>query len=271
MSALIHNSSSIRFNHGNEMVDRSYAMDPRCTGFSGHYEFGADELNYKVAETRSERKKAFRLVYEVYHKAGLMAENHSEMRVTPHHLLESTDVLVARHENEVLFTISSIRDGALGLPVESIFPGEVDAMRRDGLNLAEVSCVASCVPSTSKKLRFEILVKMMSIMAQQAQRYNVDRLLLAVHPRHAKVYQRLFGCKIISGEKSYAAVQDSPAVLCSHDFAELEISRYPLYDAIQGPDYEPWQLRGTRMSDDEIEYFSSALHQGVEHIVPMAA
>ena len=271
MSALIHNSSSIRFNHESGFVDRPFAFDPRQPVLFDDSRFSADELNYKVAETRNERKRAFRLVYDVYHKAGLMAENPRRMRVTAHHLLESTDVLVARQGEDVLLTISSVRDGALGLPVESIFPGEVDAMRREGLNLAEVSCVASCVPTPSKKLRFEILVRMMSIMAQQAQRYHVDRLLLAVHPRHAKVYQRLFGCKIISGEKSYAAVQDNPAVLCSHDFAELEIRKYPLYDAIQGPNYEPWQLRGTRMSDDEIEYFSAAIDRDMEHIVPMAA
>tara|TARA_R110002049_G_scaffold285698_3_gene466865 strand:+ start:8580 stop:9395 length:816 start_codon:yes stop_codon:yes gene_type:complete len=271
MSALIHNSSSITFNHDTRLVRRSTRTNPQVIASAGPCNFAADSLTYKVAETRSERQKAFHLVYDVYRQAGLMSENASKMRVTKHHLLETTDVLIARKESDVLFTISSIRDGAYGLPLEQIFPDEVDAMRGEGLNLAEVSCVASKVPTSSKKLRFEILVKMMSIMAQQAQRNRVDRLLLAVHPRHAKVYQRLFGCKILSGEKSYAAVEDNPAVLCSHDFAELEIERYPLYDAIQGPSYDPWQLAGTRMSDDELEYFADALNQGTENLVPMAA
>ena len=271
MSALVHTSPSVTFHFDRKSIrygSSSYAATDLCASELPT----AEMLTYKVAETKLERERAFRLVYDVYRNAGLMSASPSKMRVTKHHLLETTDVLVARHQTDVLFTISSIRDGAFGLPLESIFGNEVEDMRNEGLNLAEVSCVASHVPTSSKKLRFEILVKMMSIMAQQAQRNRVDRLLLAVHPRHAKVYQRLFGCKILSGEKSYAAVEDNPAVLCSHDFASLEIERYPLYDAIQGPVYDPWQLASTRMSDDELEYFSTAVATGeTEQWAPLAA
>jgi hypothetical protein len=269
MSALIHNSSPITFNYDSRTIRRNTKLASR-TDAPSIAAFCADDLSYKVAETRTERERAFRLVYDVYRDAGLMAANRSQMRVTKHHLLETTDVLIAKNDSDIVFTISSIRDGAYGLPLESIFAEEVNAMRAEGLSLAEVSCVASHVPTSNKKLRFDILVKMMSIMAQQAQRNRVDRLLLAVHPRHAKIYQRLFGCKILSGEKSYAAVEDNPAVLCSHDFAELELERYPLYEAIQGPQYDPWQLAGTRMSDDELAYFSGCLGQGVEQWAAMA-
>jgi len=270
MSAFVHPVSAVTFGFDRPVV--SYRRDhfvpatlPRKKSFQ------ADDLSYKVAESQEERESAFRLVYQVYREAGLMAANESGMRVTKYHLENTTDVLVAKHDDNVVFTLTSVRDGKAGLPLESIFADEVAQLRRAGLRLAEVSCLASQVPTSSKKLRFEILVNMMSLMAQQAQRNQVDRILLAVHPRHAKVYERLFGCKICSGEKTYAAVEGNPAVLCSHDFAATEIDRYPLYDASHGSTYAPWQLSSTAMSDNERAYFAGAMACGQEALVPMAA
>lgn len=225
----------------------------------------------KVSETKAERAAAFKLVHQVYSDAGLTADNATNMRVLKHHLLDTTDVMVAKRVGDVAFTVTLVRDGLHGLPSESLFGKQIDTMRSQGIRLAEVSCVASNCGDDNKKQRFETFVEMISLTIQAARRRGVGRLLLVVHPRHAKVYQRLFGCVACSDVKQYEAVRGNPAVLCTHDFAELDQRQYPLYNKIYGANYSPWQLDGTRMSNEEKRFFQQALNDQTSEIVPMAA
>src|SRR5438552_1361440 len=66
---------------------------------------------YKVASTRQEREAAFRLVYEAYTGVGLMEPNAYGMRVTPYHLLPTSEVFVAILDGKVICTLSLIGDG----------------------------------------------------------------------------------------------------------------------------------------------------------------
>lgn len=224
----------------------------------------------KVSETKEERAAAFELVHRVYCRAGLTTDNPMGMRVMKHHLLDTTDVMVLKRGDKVEFTLTLVRDGLHGVPADSLFAYQIDQMRAEGIHVAEVSCMASSCNDENKKQRFETLVKMMSLAGQAARRRGVDRLLLAVHPRHAKIYQRLFGCVPCSAVQEYAAVQGNPAVLCMHDFAQLDQQRYPLYDQIWGQLCQPWQLDGVRMGDEEKQYFRQAVATVECEMVPMA-
>ncbi len=224
----------------------------------------------KVAETKEERAAAFELVHRLYYRTGLTPDSPMGMRVMKHHLLDTTDVMVSQRGDKVEFTVTLVRDGLHGMPADSLFADQIDPMRADGIRLAEVSCMASSCGDENKKQRFETLVKMMSLTSQAARRRGVDRLLLAVHPRHAKIYQRLFGCVPCSDVQEYVAVQGNPAVLCMHDFAQLDEQRYPLYDQIWGERCQPWQLDGVHMSAEEKQYFQQAVATGECEMVPMA-
>ena len=157
----------------------------------------SDREVIKVTETPRERELAFRLVHDVYCGTGLIPTNPSGMRLMRHHLSEQTEVLIAKRDGQVSFTVTLVRDAEFGLPLDSLFADEVAAMRRDGIKLAEVSCLAARDGAADKKERFEKLVRMISLTLQTARRRGVDRLLLAVHPRHAKVYQRVRMCRLL--------------------------------------------------------------------------
>ncbi|QEG42521.1 N-acyl amino acid synthase FeeM domain-containing protein [Roseimaritima ulvae] len=229
------------------------------------------KFEMKACETQAERRSAFQLVYESYRRAGLIPDNQMQMRVLEQHLVDTTDLMVAKQDNKVCFTVTLVRDGLYGMPAESLFGKEIDAMRRNGLRLAEVSCVAGDCEKEDKRQRFDTLVKMISLTIQAARRRDVDRLLLAVHPRHAKVYQRLFGCKICTDVRDYDAVQGNPAVLCTHDFKELDETGYSLSEKVYGTEFSPWQLDGTRMTAAEKAYFAQAVSQQKPRLVTMAA
>lgn len=248
--------------HSNDLVGESVHSTTRL--------HRSNRCVMKVSETKEERAAAFELVHRLYYRTGLTADNSMGMRVMKHHLLDTTDVMVFKRDDQVEFTVTLVRDGLHGLPADSLFADQIDSMRAEGLHVAEVSCMASNCDDENKKQRFETLVKMMSLTSQAARRRGVDRLLLAVHPRHAKIYQRLFGCVACSGVQAYAAVEGSPAVLCMHDFAQLDQQRYPLYDQIWGERCQPWQLDGAHMSTEEKQYFQHAVTTDQCEMVPMA-
>ena len=76
-------------------------------------------IECRIGSSRQELSAAFHLIYEQYLKAGLMKPNSYRMRVTPYHLLPSTEVLVALDRGVVTCTLSLVRDGKLGLPMEA--------------------------------------------------------------------------------------------------------------------------------------------------------
>jgi hypothetical protein len=55
-----------------------------------------DGITYKIASCQEEREAAFRLVHDAYVTAELMDPNAYRMRVTPWHLLPTTDNAVKR-------------------------------------------------------------------------------------------------------------------------------------------------------------------------------
>jgi len=204
---------------------------------------------FRIAHTRDDYCGAFRLVYQAYLQAGLSRPNPFGMRITPFQLLPTTEVLVAVHRGEVIATLSLVRDGQLGLPMESTYPDEVASLRARGLYLAEVSCLAdrrhvrqsdgqpgpACpAPATAMRL--------MSLMAQCAQARGVNQLLIAVHPRHARFYRRFTAFEPIGGVRTYQAVCNRPAVALALDIDRAPIEHPELYRRFFGLPFPPGAL-----------------------------
>ncbi len=188
---------------------------------------GEAEIDFRIAASREDFRGAFRLVYQAYVRGGLAATNPYRMRVTPYQLLPTTEVFVAARGTEVVATMSLVRDGELGLPMEAIYPDQVDWLRQRGLALAEVSCLADARDSGRNSPA--TAMRLMSLMAQCALARGVNQLLIAVHPRHARFYQRFTAFQPIGGLRQYHAVCDRPAVALALDLDRAPIEHPDLY------------------------------------------
>jgi hypothetical protein len=211
---------------------------------------------FKVANTRAEREAAFRLVYDAYVRRGLMETNEFGMRVTQHHLLSTTNVFVAVHAGQVISTMSLICDDSLGLPLEGLYPNEISQRRTRDRYLAEVSCLASLDEYFDQRRMIDVFLRLLSLLIQSARANGVDQLVVAVHPRHARFYQRLMGCRQFGELKPYDCVRGNPAVALEHDFARLDREPYPLYERIYKDRFAHWELLHQPMSLDDRDYFS---------------
>jgi hypothetical protein len=231
-----------------------------------------DGVTYKVAGTRDERREAFRLVYESYLGAGLISDNPMRMRVTPYHLYPMTGVFLANHQSDPVYTTSLVIDDEGGLPLEELYPEEVEAMRLQGLRIAEVSCLAGGKNEMfDRKRNFAIFLQLMGLMVQYARQHGVDRLLVAVHPRHAKFYQHFLGFQVFGEQKSYDAVEGNPAVGCLHDFEKTDREGYRYRDQIYATTFAEWELLCQPMCQADQEYFGQALPFTGRQVLPMVA
>jgi hypothetical protein len=181
----------------------------------------------RIADTQELLLSAFRLIYDVYIRCRLTEPNTYAMRVTPYHLSPDADVFVASRGPRVATTMSLIRDGTMGLPMEEAYGPEVRRRRAEGSRLAEVSCLAGDAygPGGMKRLA----IRLMGFMAQYAWRCGVDELLIAVHPDHARFYERLITFRPIGGECPYTPVCNKPAVAMALDLRRAAIDYPKLY------------------------------------------
>jgi hypothetical protein len=203
---------------------------------------------YKIASRREELYAAFGLVYQAYVRAGLCTRHPYRMRVTPYHLLPTTEVFIAVKECEVITTVSLIRDGELGLPLESVYGEQVAEYRKRGYSLAEVSCLAD--HRQGQKRSVPVVMRLMSLMAQSAKRRGVDQLLIAVHPRHRRFYQCFAAFQPIGEEKPYRTVCDNPAVAMALDLPWAPVDHPRLYAKFFGTPFSDEVLKYRPISDE---------------------
>lgn len=212
-----------------------------------------------LAHTQWEIQAALRMVYEAYVETGLISANPFEMRVTPYHVLPTTNVFIARREQEIVGTLSLIRDCALGLPMEDVYSAEVNSRRARGLNVAEVSCLADS--SHGKSNMLSVVIQLMSHMAQFARRQGVDELLIAVHPHHVGFYERFIGFEVIGEQRQYAAVSDNPAVALALDLNGMPVNHPRAYQRFFGKAFADADLVAHRPDSSTIAMLLRVLNQ----------
>src|SRR3990167_2049918 len=78
-------------------------------------------LVLKIADTQEELEACFRLLHDAYVSSGFMTPDPSGMRVTIYHALPTTTTLCAKIGDQVIGTLSLIRESAIGFPLQRIF------------------------------------------------------------------------------------------------------------------------------------------------------
>ncbi|MEO7244956.1 MAG: PilZ domain-containing protein [Rubrivivax sp.] len=145
-------------------------------------------LVVKIAETREELEACFALLHDAYVASGFMQPDPSGLRVTPWHALPTTTTICATVNGEVVGTLSMVRDGVFGLPLQSAF--DLHAVRAEPGQLAEISALA--IRSDYRRTGGTILFPLMKFMYEYCTRYfDTRHLLIAVNPNKIELYEAL--------------------------------------------------------------------------------
>jgi hypothetical protein len=188
-----------------------------------------DEHGIRVirAAKRNEFCAAFQLLYECYTARGLGQPHPFGLRLTRHHLRIGTSVLLAQdNERRSVGTLSLVEDGNVRIPMRLAFAREVDDLAASGARIAEVTSLA-VRDATSRSA--SVVHRLMGFVAQLANHRGVERLLIAVHPRHAAFYVRAAGFHHIGGVRPYASVGGLPAVALQLNLKTLAVDAPAVY------------------------------------------
>ena len=173
-SALARLPRSWRFALFRSMVECDPAPDPR--------------LELKIAETQEELEACFALLHDAYVGAGFMKPDPSGLRVTVYHALPTTTTLCAKFDGRVVGTLSLIRDGVFGFPMQTAF--DLAAVRAKSGRIAEVSALA--VHPDFRRTGGWILFPLMKFMYEYCTQYfDTRHLVIAVNPDRIELYESL--------------------------------------------------------------------------------
>lgn len=163
-----------RFALYRRMVDCDPAPDPRLT--------------LSIARSADELRGCFALLHDAYVASGFMAPHPSGLRVTPYHALPTTTTLMAHYDGEVAGTLSIIREGVFGFPLQSVF--DLHAVRARSGRIAEISALA--VHPRFRNTGGTILFPLMKFMYEYCTAYfDTRHLVIAVHPHRIELYESL--------------------------------------------------------------------------------
>jgi hypothetical protein len=208
----------------------------------------------KIASQPGEWRQAFQLVAANYRARGYDIPGEPPYRFTPYHALPDTVVAVAKDGNRVVATLSLVPDTTLlGLPMENIYPGEVEQLRRQGRCLGEATSLADTGLTLREFVRvFRTLIKL--LMQHHASRGG-DSWVIAVHPRHRSFYQKAFGFVPIGACRAYPEVQDHPAEAYLVEFASMKVKLPEVHSEVFGEPLPKDVLAPRGWSPEVVRYF----------------
>lgn len=164
----------------------------------------------RIASTVDEYVESMRLVYDGYVSRGILSEHGAKVRMTPYLALPSTAIFVAIEGGKVTGTLSLVKDGPFGVPMQKAYHHEVQQVRDEGRTLAEVGalCVANGKRGTGVPF---LLYKAMWLAARRL--LNIDDLVIAVHPSVADLYCATLQFERIGPVREYPMLSRSASAL----------------------------------------------------------
>jgi GNAT superfamily N-acetyltransferase len=218
---------SLRFALFRRLIHCDPAPDPR--------------LVVKIADTQAELEASFALLHDAYVASGYMQPHASGLRVTPYHALPTTTTICAKWDGRVVGTISMVREGVFGFPLQSVF--DLSAVRAKGGQVAEVSALAVAPDFRGGDILFPLL----KFMYEYSTRYfDVRHLVIAVHPTRIEMYEAL-----LFFERLQASEVDR------YDFANGAPAVGATLDLAQAPAHFARAYRGKPRARDLLAYFTT--------------
>lgn len=185
---------------------------------------GRTHLSLRIADRPELRHAALDLVLEHYKRCGYVAPDATYTHVHRFATVPgSTTFVICDDENAVLATATVVPDGPWGLPMDSIYREELNALREEGRVLCEGIGFASRVLESKATLK-HILTLTRAVMWYSFRVGRTD-LVVAVNPRHVGFYARLLPFQIIGPERQYQTVRGAPAVPLRLDLLALPDER----------------------------------------------
>ena len=173
-------------------------------------------LEFKIADTQDELEACFRILHDAYVASGFMKPDPSGLRITIYHALPTTTTLCAKWDGRVVGTISMIREGVFGFPLQSVF--NLGQIRAKTGKIAEISALA--IDPAFRRTGGKILFPLMKFMYEYCREYfDTRHIVIAVNPNKIEMYESLLFFERLQARMvdNYDFANGAPAVGASLD------------------------------------------------------
>lgn len=178
----------------------------------------ARAVDIGLAYSEHRLHEAYALVHRQYLRHGYEQAGAGDVRFVPQCGLASTRTFTASIDNRVVATASLVLDSALGLPMDSAYAGELDALRAPHIRLAEVSCLA-----TRRRGDVPVLMRVFrALYAYARYRADVTDLCITVNPSQRAFYQRVLLFDALGPVREYKSCNGAPGVGLRLDLTTAE-------------------------------------------------
>jgi len=179
----------------------------------------ANGYNVIYAQTLEERKRIWSFVYQNYQEQGYAEPNPTGLWYSLHDALPQVVPFLITHEGDPLATVTIVGDSSFGLPADTLYKDELDAMRVEGRHLTEVTSLASAAKDRATcRSVLENLFRLSYGGALHG--LGGTDLIITVNPHHTFFYERLLLFERVGETRSYGKVNGAPAVLLRLDMDE---------------------------------------------------
>ena len=179
--------------------------------------------------TADDLRQAYRLVHDVFLGSGFIDRDPSGMRLRIYETTAETATFVAKVEGRVVAVLSVVEDSTdLGLPSDCVFKAELDALRKAGKRLCEVTNQA--VLEEYRKTAVSTELMRCAIAVSLTQGFN--EAIASVSPSHNGFYE-LLGFRQVGSQRSYSRKIDDPVIAVSMDIDQYRTPRPSMCAAAQ--------------------------------------
>lgn len=191
-------------------------LSHECTGVAGAVVPDAAATSatqapaYTCARGLTEVRTAWGIVYERYVAKKLIHENPFGIHTVPQAVGQRTCVIHGANQKTAGSTFTLIGDTSKGLPLDSIYTKELDALRWQDRGLVEVGLLAERARGTRRGVR--ALFDMLCWAIHYTLHIGSTDIVIGVHPHHEPFYGRCFGAKRFARPTTYPLVNDNPVV-----------------------------------------------------------
>lgn len=152
------------------------------------------KFSFRIARSQEELADAYRILHDCYVDMGYSEKQISGMRIVKYFALPTTTTLIACYDGHVVGTISIIRRGAFGLPMESVFD-LTEFIERNEV-IAEISSLA--IDARFREKRGKLFLPLMKYMWEYVCRYmNLEAMVITVNPSMSDFYEAFLGFKVL--------------------------------------------------------------------------
>lgn len=192
-----------------EVSTGSYDVAPLVFGAKGEYVI-------QVAQTGADRQRAWALVYEAYAAKGYAGNDPQGLWYGVHDALPETRTFLVTRGGRDVAALTLVFDSPLGLPADTLYGDELDAMRRQGRRVCEIVSLVSVEDKASRC--FEVLKHMFRLAYLTAREMeDAQDFVITVNPHHAGYYEKKMLFTRRGGERRYDKVGGAPAILLHLD------------------------------------------------------